>query len=106
MKFLNFTVPNYILYIIGIIVLVSVVFLPVLFTVILPKLQNNSTNSITTLGNTLLPNINVLGNSPLINLPTQYVNTTITPSTASTALSRQSIPPTATEQLIVLNPIL
>ena len=103
MKFLNFTVPNYILYIIGIIIVVSVVFLPVLFTVILPKLQNNNGNTITTHAN-----MQLLGNTQLVNLRSQNINTTITPSTPSTqstALSRQSIPSTATEQLIVLQPI-
>ena len=36
---------GYRFYIIGIIVVVSAVFLPILFTVILPKLQNNNANT-------------------------------------------------------------
>lgn len=66
MKFLNFIVPNYIFYVIGIIGVVSTVFLPILFTVILPKLQNNNANVITT-----NPNTQVLANKPIINLELQ-----------------------------------
>lgn len=49
MKILNLIVPNYILYIIGIIVVVSAVFLPILFTVILPKLDNTTATSTSTI---------------------------------------------------------
>ena len=74
MKILNLTVPNYILYIIGIIVVVSAVFLPILFTVILPKLQNNSA-----------------------------ISTSSTTATTTTATATPSTPPTTTTQLILLN---
>ena len=80
MKILNLTVPNYILYIIGIIVVVTAVFIPILFTVILPKLQNNNANTTPT-------------NTSLINLRSQNATTIATPST----------PPTTTTQLILLN---
>jgi|688.fasta_scaffold829423_2 hypothetical protein len=82
MKILNLIVPNYILYIIGIIVVVSAVFLPILFTVILPKLQNNNANTTPT-------------NTSLINLRSQNAITT--------ANATLSTPPTTTTQLILLN---
>lgn len=88
MKILNFNIPNWIVYITFIILVISAIFLPILFTLILPSLQNDNTIS-NTATTTKLPN-------------TTITSTTNSTSTTSPATTTTTSTPTTT-QLVLLN---